>query len=393
MEAMHVMSATYRAGIIGRTGQGDYGHLLDTAYEGMPNVEVAAVADPDPEGLRAAGERTGAGRLYADYREMLDKERLDLVNVCPRWPDCHEEMVVAAAEAGAKGVLCEKPFARTLAEADAMLEACDRNGVRLAVAHRRANAYEQHAKKLVDDGAIGEIRVMRGHDKADHRAGAQLLIVLGTHLFDSMRWFAGSDVEWAYGHVTQDGREVTAEDIRDGDERVGLLAGNGVSAYYSFKSGVTAHYESYPGNLSQRSGPVDRTRNERWFGFEIYGTEGIIALRDSPTGEMYVYPHDLWIPGEADGKWERVYLDEWEKTPDGQNRSYGDRMHLSNQMMTRDLVQAVEEGRDVIATSSGRDARAALEMIMAVHESQRLKARVDFPLENRESPYETWRRP
>ena len=121
-----------------------------------------------------------------------------------------------------------------------------------------------------------------------------------------------------------------------------------------------------------------------------YGTDGIIALRDSPTGEMYMYPHDLWIPGEADGNWERIYLDEWERYPDGQFRSYADRMRLSNQMITRELIEAVEEDRDVTKASSGRDARAGLEMIMAVHESQRLKARINFPMGNRGNPYESW---
>ena len=65
-------------------------------------------------------------------------------------------MVIACAEAKVKGIFCEKPFAATLAEADAMLAACEQHGVRVAVAHRRANAYEQHAKKLVDDGLIGD---------------------------------------------------------------------------------------------------------------------------------------------------------------------------------------------------------------------------------------------
>ena len=129
---------------------------------------------------------------------------------------------------GVKGILCEKPFARTLAEADAMMDACDRNGVKVAVAHRRASAYEQHAKKLVDEGAIGESQVLRGHGKADRRAGAMDLMVLGTHMMDSMRYVAGADVAWAHGHVTQDGRAVTPADIREGDEGVGLLAGNGV---------------------------------------------------------------------------------------------------------------------------------------------------------------------
>ena len=71
------MTATYRAGAIGRTGQGDYGHALDVAYEGIPNVEFIAVADPDLDGRQVAARRTGAEQSYADYREMLEKANLD----------------------------------------------------------------------------------------------------------------------------------------------------------------------------------------------------------------------------------------------------------------------------------------------------------------------------
>lgn len=374
------MTTTYRAGIIGRTGRGDYGHALDLAFHGIENITCIAVADEDPEGLRRAGERIGVQKMYADYRDMLDKEELDLVSVGPRWADCHAEMVIACAEAKVRGIFCEKPLSRTLAEADAMIAACERNGVRMAVAHRRANPYEQHAKKLLDEGAIGDLQVLRGHGKADRRAGGMDLMVLGTHMMDSMRYFAGSDVLWAHGHVTQDGREVRAEDSYEEAEGVGLLAGNGVAAYYAFANGVTAHYESYPG---ERGG-------SRWFGFEVYGTKGIISLRNSPDGEMYLYPHGLWIPGEEDGKWERIWLEEWEKRPDGQKREGGERIRLSNKMIVEELLQAIAEDRDLVTYSSGRDARAALEMIMAVHESQRLGTRVPFPLENRENPYEVW---
>ena len=219
------MMNNYRAAAIGRTGRGDYGHDLDVAFRGLSGVQFVAVADSDPEGLRAAGERIGAERLYSDYREMLEKERPDLVSVCPRWVDCHAEMVMACADAGVKGIFCEKPFARTLAEADAMIDACDRSGARLVVAHRRASPYEQHAKTLVDEGVIGEVQVMRGHGKADDRAGAEDLMVLGTHMMDSMRFFAASDVAWAHGHVAQGGQEITADDIHDGAEGIGLLAG------------------------------------------------------------------------------------------------------------------------------------------------------------------------
>ena len=374
------MTDNYRAAAIGRTGRGDYGHDLDVAFRGLSDVQFVAVADSDPEGLRAAGERTGAERLYSDYREMLQMERPDLVSVCPRWVDCHAEMVIACADAGVNGIFCEKPFARTLAEADAMIDACDRSGARLVVAHRRASPYEQHAKTLVDEGVIGEVQVMRGHGKADDRAGAEDLMVLGTHMMDSMRFFAASDVAWAHGYVAQGGQEITADDIHDGAEGIGLLAGDAVAAYYVFKNGVTAHFESHRGDISS-------VRSGRWFGFEVYGTKGIISLRNSPSGEMYLYPHGLWIPAEADGKWERVILQEWEDRPQDVSPT-----HLSNQTIVRELIQAIEEDRDVVAASSGRDARAALEMIMAVHESQRLKTRVSFPLENRDNPYETWLR-
>ena len=377
------MATILRVGIIGDTGRGNYGHGLDTAYDGIQGVEVVAVADPDAAGRSEAAKRAGALLEYADYREMLESESVDLVNVCPRWIGKHADMVIAAAESGAKGVMCEKPFAPTLAQADAMLDACGRNGVRVAVAHRRANAYELHGKRLIESGAIGDVKAIRSRGKEDHRSGAMDLMVLGTHMMDSMRFMAGADVAWASCRVTQDGRDVAAEDIHEGDEEVGLIAGNGVDAFFAFENGVAGYFESHPGReqseLSSRS-----------FGFEVHGTRGAISLRSSPDGEMYLYPHGRWIPGESDGAWERVYLEDWERGPGGVTRTSQERMHLSNTMIATELIQAVREDREVANVSSGQDARAALEMISAVHESHRTQARVDFPLRNRENPYSTW---
>jgi predicted dehydrogenase len=372
------MSAKYRAAIIGHTGRGDYGHGLDRVYADMPEVEVVAVADPDAEGLAAVGERIGVERRYADYREMLEKEEVELVNVCPRVVTPHAEMVIAAAESGARGIFCEKPLAASLAEADAMLAACEQQNVKVVVAHRRANPYEQYGKQLVDTGEIGQLQVLRARGKWDHRCGAEDLAVLGPHMMDSMRYFANADVAWAHAHVMQDGREVTLDDVREGNEGIGLIAGNSVAAYYAFTNGVTAHFESQPGDTSAGV-------NSRWFGFDAHGTEGIISLRNSPNGEMYIHRHGMFIP---DGKveWERVLLDEWEAI------EAGERTHHSNISIARELIQAIEEDRDVVEASSGRDARAALEMIVAVHESQRVRGRVQFPLENRENPYDVWQR-
>lgn len=372
------MSKKYQAAIIGHTGQGNYGHGIDTVYRDMPEVEVVAVADPDPEGLAAAGQRLGTTKCYADYREMLACEEVDLVNICPRVVTHHAEMAISAARAGAKGIFCEKPVAATLAEADAMLEVCDRHNVKIAVAHRRANPYEQHAKRLVDSGKIGQLQVLRAHGKWDHRAGAEDLAVLGPHMMDSMRYFAGADVAWAHAHITQDNRPITLADVREGNEGIGPIAGNSVEAYYVFSNGITAHFESQPGDTSAKV-------NSRWFGFEAHGTEGIIALRNSPNGEMYIHQHSMFIP-DGQVQWERVLLDEWETIPTSERTNH------SNMSIARELIRAIEEDRDVVEASSGRDARAALEMVMAAHESHRTQGRVQFPMVNRENPYDTWQR-
>ena len=67
---------SFRIGIIGHTGRGNYGHSLDMAFVGVEGVEIVALADPDDEGRAETAARTGAATAYADYREMLDREKL-----------------------------------------------------------------------------------------------------------------------------------------------------------------------------------------------------------------------------------------------------------------------------------------------------------------------------
>src|SRR6185369_4551262 len=101
------MARTFRVGVIGSTGRGDYGHGLDTAFLGLPGVEFAAVSDDNAAGLQLAGKRLGVQRLYRDYREMLAKEKLDIVCIGPRWVTERVAMVEAAARAGCH-IYCEK---------------------------------------------------------------------------------------------------------------------------------------------------------------------------------------------------------------------------------------------------------------------------------------------
>ncbi len=110
----------FTAAVIGHTGRGNYGHDLDLIFKGCSGVKLLAVADPDPAGREKAFQRTGAARSYADYREMLEKEKPRLVCVAPRWTNQHHAMAAAALRSGAH-VFSEKPFTTTLAEADDLL--------------------------------------------------------------------------------------------------------------------------------------------------------------------------------------------------------------------------------------------------------------------------------
>ncbi|MDP6039684.1 MAG: Gfo/Idh/MocA family oxidoreductase, partial [Candidatus Latescibacteria bacterium] len=126
--------------------------------EGQP-TEIGALADTNPDAQREFGDFFGVGEdhRYGDYREMLDKERPDFVDVCS-WHQQHAEMVIAAAARQPKAILCQKPMAVSLQEADEMLTACTRNNVKLVIAYQRPHhAVWIKARDLIREGAIGKV--------------------------------------------------------------------------------------------------------------------------------------------------------------------------------------------------------------------------------------------
>lgn len=370
------MTPTYRAVAIGHTGRGNYGHDIDLTFAAIPEVELVAVADPDESGRAAARQRTGASRSYEDYGTMLERERPEIALVCPRWCDEHQAMVLACLEAGVRGIYCEKPLAPTLAEADDIVAACRESGTRLIVAHRsRENPYLQWARRLVESGEIGRLEAIRAHGKFDQRAGGMDLAVLAPHLFDQMRYLAGAPT-WVVGQVTRAGRSVTRSDAFPGAEGVGMIAGDRISAMYEFPNGVVGYYETYPGD---RAG-------ERWYGIEIHCTRGILALRNLPRGEVYRYPHGLWMPPVADGTWERVSLPEWENDQDGRPRQGGEWTRESNRRHGLSLIRALDDGSEPRDTTSVEEAVAVQEMVVGIYASHLAGRRLSLPLADRGDP-------
>ena len=94
------MPGPVRVGVIGSSGKGDYGHGLDTAFEGVEGAMVVAVADDKAAGRDRVAKKLGVSRAYAEYTRMLKREKLDIVCVAPRWHNERVAMVTAAAEAG-----------------------------------------------------------------------------------------------------------------------------------------------------------------------------------------------------------------------------------------------------------------------------------------------------
>ncbi|HJT75620.1 MAG TPA: Gfo/Idh/MocA family oxidoreductase, partial [Gemmataceae bacterium] len=311
----------------------------------------------------------GARAAYADYRQMLDRERPQVVSVADRWLDGHRAMVVACARAGAS-VFLEKPMARTLAEADEMVTACEMHHVKLAIAHQtRYSPRLRHVRDLIAAGRLGDLLELRGRGKEDGRGGGEDLMVLGTHIMDLMRFLAG-DARWCFAAVTQGGRPVTRADVREGHEGIGPLAGDRIVATYGFDRGAQGYFAT------------DRARDGvgSRFGLTVYGSKGVIQTTTGSLPATYFLPDPSWFPGRSKAAWQEITsagLGRPEPLTDGG-------LGMGNVWIAKDLLAAIEEDRQPLG--SMYDGRAALEMILAVYEAHRLKGPVGLPLANRKHP-------
>ncbi|MHB0956664.1 MAG: Gfo/Idh/MocA family protein [Pirellulaceae bacterium] len=356
-----------RVAVIGHTGRGDYGHDLDRVWLDVPGCRLVAVADADERGRAAALERLGVTRGYADYRQMLDEAKPDIVSIAPRWIDQHCEMVLAAAERGVH-IYLEKPLCRTVAEADQMVDACTRHRVKLAIAFQsRYSPKLQAIRYLIDEGRLGKILELRGRGKEDARGGGEDLWVLGSHILNLMCYFGG-EPRWCFAAVEQNGHAITRNDIQQGPEGIGPLAGDTVQAMYGLDEGVTGYFGSHRNAAGAR------------FGLQIYGSLGVIEMLTGYLPAVHFLDDPSWSPGRSGKSWVPVSsagLAQPEPLKDGG-------LPAGNLAACIDLLQAIEQDRQPEANIY--EARHTVAMIAAVFESQRVGGPVSFPLETRENP-------
>ena len=187
------------------------------------DVELVAFSDIVVGKAEALAHKFG-GRAYSDWREMLDRENLDVVFICLP-PFAHRDEVMVAAEEGVH-VYIEKPIALNVKLAYEMVRAIEKSGVKSQVGYQlRFAAGVERAKKLIEDGVVGDIGLVAGRywcgfirrdwwlDKS--RSGGQV-VEQATHLYDLLRWLCGN-VERVYAEMDRllyrDVPGMTIEDV------------------------------------------------------------------------------------------------------------------------------------------------------------------------------------
>jgi len=350
-------------GVIGHTGQGNYGHGEDLVWLKVPGTRVVAVADADPKGLASELAKLGGAKGYADYRVMLAEAKPDLVAICPRHVHEHHAMILAAVDAGVKGIYVEKPFVRDLIEADEVVRRCAQQGVRLAVAHRnRYHPVLATVRRLVESGEIGPLRRVAVTGKQDHRGGGLDLWVLGGHGFNLATYFTGPATS-CVAEVRVNGRPATRADVHPGDEGVGPIVGDEIHAVFETASGVPIRFDSVRGTWTPGMP----------FGIRLVGAKAVIALQVDEEPLAYLERGELRTPITTAGVGAPEPIADIKLVNGGHHGA------------VRDLLAAITEKREPLCgPAAGRE---TVEMTLGVFASFAAGgAKVALPLADRRHP-------
>lgn len=346
---------TYTSVIIGLTGIGAsrpeepdlplYGAIPRShaaAYYRHPQTQLVAVCDIRQEALAAFKTQWQDVwphmRYYTDYQEMLANEQPDIVSVAT--PDhLHADITVDAASKGARAVLCEKPIAVTLEDADRMIAACEAHNVLLSIEHtRRWGPIFHAARQLIRSGTIGRLRSI----VTSMYSRRSMLFRNGTHMVDLTNFFAEAAPSWVFAHL-EEGFDHFTEYKGDGGHDP--ATDPAASAYIHYANGVRAFYNSVK---------MDMPGSQ----FELICDDGRIEVSDRGGTLIRGISHYEWARSEI--------------VP-------GDYMFAYQSGAVAELVHVLEHGGELV--SPGSAARRSLEIMLAMLRSHQLgNVRVDLPL-------------
>lgn len=370
------MNRLWKAGIVFDTKKIFLGgHDTHLAFRGLPNVEIVGLADSNTENIEERMEQTRAKKHYTDYIEMFDREKPDIAILASRLPADHFEQIKAAAERGIH-VLCEKPMATGLKEADELIRIAEKHNVKIAVAHLARHALVfRTVKKMIESGEIGTPLTFYGRGKEDERGGGEDMVVLGTHILDIACYLFGSP-ESVFAEVTVDGRPLRRDDRSVTKEPIGAVAGDNIFALFRFPNSVRGIFESRKGLF----------KKQVRMGISVAGTEGVISVRYDNDRKLRLSRTPF--PPEDEAAYEEIPLTETRVIPGAEPPDFGYLKYFTdnNRFAAWDLMQAIEEDRQPLANAY--DARMTVEMINGVYASQLSGKVIPLPLADREHPLE-----
>jgi myo-inositol 2-dehydrogenase/D-chiro-inositol 1-dehydrogenase/scyllo-inositol 2-dehydrogenase (NAD+) len=314
---------------------------------GVPGARLAALVDPQPEALAAAGQELGVERLSPDYRRALeDRDVHAVVVVTPT--RFHRDIVVAAAKAG-KHVLCEKPMAITVEECREMIRAAEEHRRVLQIGFmRRFDPSFRAAKEAIERGDIGPVVQVKSltHGPSvpqpwmyDLEASNGPLAEVNSHDIDTLRWFTGSEFQEVYAVAGNYRCPEAQADYPDFYDNVSLLARfrNGMQGFIGGAVSVSYGYDSR---------------------VEILGTRGLLCVGRQEQGSVVSCTPDGSIVRPFVKSWRNLFQEAYEEED-------------------REFIRAIKEGK--APRVSGRDGLLAVQVVEGGNRSIRERRPVTLP--------------
>lgn len=358
------MSERVRVGIIGSQFVST---IHAEALKTVAQAELLAVASPTEGHAAKFAQEHGIAHYFTDYHKLLDMNELDMVVIgAPN--DLHSQITVDAAAAG-KHVVCEKPLCLNLADADRMIEACAKAGVKLMYAEELCFAPKYvRLKQLLDEGALGTPTLLKHAEKHDgphaahfwdvERAGGGATMDLGCHAIEFFRWLLDRPkIKSVYAQMAT---QVHGDKTKGDDNALIVL---------EFEGGCVALAEE---SWTKLGGMDDRA--------EVYGSKGV-AMADLLRGNSIVtysdvgYGYAVEKAGATTGWSFAIYEEIW---------NYGFPQEFAH------FVDCVANDKQPAVT--GEDGRAVLEAVFAAYQSAGSGRKVNLPFEtDAAKPYHLWR--
>lgn len=272
-------------------------HAVNFA-KGIKNARLTAIAEPNRESAQQACRELELDRHYPDYRQALEDDAVDaIVVVTPT--AYHKDIAVAAAQAG-KHILCEKPMAMTVTECDEMINAAEKNNVKLQIGFmRRFDRSFVYAKDQVKLGVIGDVVLVKSLTRGpsipqrwqyDIAKSNGPLAEVNSHDIDTLRWFTESEFKLVYAIAGNYRCPEARDEFPDFYDNVVMTA--------TFANGMQGNID---GAVSVRYGYDAR--------LEVVGTEGVLFVGRLDQSGVVVCNRSAGLTAPAVESWRNLFTE------------------------------------------------------------------------------------